>query len=104
MAKLKGNKDTLHIIPTFSIILTLLGLFGLVVFFYTFYKSELNQAIYKSVLTQAKNRLRYTTSSYESLLKEEGHLNLKESKEEIKEEVKNAWVIANSIYHFCKKR
>jgi len=101
---LKGDKDTLRIIPTFSIILTLLGLFGLVIFFYTFYKSELNQAIYKSVLTQAKNRLRYTTSSYELLLKKESTLNLEDSKEEIKEEVKNAWVIANSIYHFCKKR
>ncbi len=101
---MKGDKDTLRIIPTFSIILTLLGLFGLVIFFYTFYKSELNQAIYKSVLTQAKNRLRYTTSSYELLLKKERTLNLEDSKEEIKEEVKNAWVIANSIYHFCKKR
>ncbi len=63
--------------PALLTVLTLLGLFGLVIFFYLFYKAELKEAIYTSVLTETRNRLQNTVSSYINMINKERELHEK---------------------------
>jgi len=90
--------------PALYTVAIMVGLFALVIFFYLFYKGEVNEAIYTSVLTEIKGKLKETVASYISMIEKEERLNWEESKREIKEEVENAWKIASSIYSFCRAR
>ncbi|WP_456419158.1 EAL domain-containing protein [Thermovibrio sp.] len=101
---MKRGKESSSINPVVLTLFTLVGLFILVVFFYLFYKTELNDAIYTSVLSETKSKLQNTVSSYIKMLEKEKELSEERHKNEIKEEVRNAWAVANSIYNFCKKR
>jgi len=90
--------------PAALIVLIILGLFTLVIFFYLFYSAELNEAIYASVLKETKGRLAKTVDSYISMVEQEEKLSWQETKKEVREEVENAWSIANALYLYCKKR
>jgi len=90
--------------PALYTVAIIVGLFALVIFFYLFYKGEVNEAIYTSVLTEVKGKLKETVASYISMVEKEERLNWEDSKKKIKEEVENAWGVANSIYTFCRAK
>jgi diguanylate cyclase (GGDEF)-like protein len=95
----KGEYKT----PIVLNILILVGLFTLLIAFYGFYRAEVNDAIYTSVMNETKERLRNTVLSYIDMIEREGKLHERDNKKRIEEEVKNAWAIANSLYLFCKR-
>ncbi|WP_457679098.1 EAL domain-containing protein [Thermovibrio sp.] len=95
------ERDKAILIPTVATFLILAGLVGLVFFFYLFYKAELRDAIYTSVLSETKNALKEKVSSYISMVNREMRLGIIEAKNQVKEEVENAWTIANTIYSYC---
>ncbi|WP_456456966.1 cache domain-containing protein, partial [Thermovibrio sp.] len=98
--KVKENS----IIPVFGVIGAFTFLFGIVLFLYSFYKKELNEAIYTSVLTETKKRLETKVSSVFGLIERESRVMNKTLKETLKENVDNAYLMSYSIYSYCKKR
>ncbi len=92
------------IIPVLGVVGTFALLFTIILSFYSFYKKELNEAIYTSVLTETKKRLETKVSSFFSLIKKESKEINESLRETLKENVDNAYLMSFSIYSYCKKR
>ena len=73
-------------------------------FNYYFFEREIQDAIYQTTIIESKKRLSSMVESVVTLSKNEGSLVIDTAKKKVKEEVENAWRVANSIYLYCKKR
>ncbi len=92
------------IIPVLGVVGTFAFLFIIILLIYSFYKKELNEAIYTSVLTETKKRLETKVSSFFSLIKRESEAINESLRITLKENVDNAYLTSYSIYSYCKKR
>ena len=73
-------------------------------FNYFFFKKEIQNAIYTTTVAESKKKLSSTIDSAVDMAKAEEELFFQMAKSEAKNEVENAWAVANSIYLFCKSR
>ncbi len=73
-------------------------------FNYYFFEKEIENAIYRTTVSESQKKLSSTVDSAVNLARVEEELSLLRAKERIKEEVENAWEVANSIYLFCRNK
>lgn len=73
-------------------------------FNYYFFEREIQDAIYTTTVAESKKKLSSTVNSAVDMAKVEEKLFIDMARSEVKNEVENAWLVANSIYLFCKSR
>jgi len=87
----------------------ILGIFIICVLLFTgfnyyFFEKEIQSAIYTTTVAESKKKLSSTVDSAVDMAKFEQEIFVHMAKKEVKNEVENAWAVANSIYLFCKSR
>ena len=73
-------------------------------FNYYFFEKEIQGAIYTTTVAESKKKLSSIVDSAVDMSKVEEKLFVQMAKEEAKNEVENAWAVANAIYLFCKSK
>ncbi|WP_456436238.1 EAL domain-containing protein [Thermovibrio ammonificans] len=84
----------------------LLGLVGLVglfcIIYIMFFRHQIEDAVYTSVLNQSRTQLENQVSQIISLIEREEQDGINYFKSEVKQEVENAWAVAQAIYLYGK--
>jgi diguanylate cyclase (GGDEF)-like protein len=73
-------------------------------FNFIFLKQKLNEIVYSTTIEETKLTLKNNIESSHKALKKLKDFQIKNAKKEIKQFVEDAWIVANSIYYYCKKR